>query len=74
MYFQYSLWRLFAATGAVAAIFAVIRPQGIVAVTAAFAAAIGLAGLVLLCNRGNVGLIWRSGRVDRCRGLLRHAA
>jgi hypothetical protein len=60
MHFQYSLWRLFAATSAVAALFAVIRPQGIVPVTAASFGAIGLGGLILSYNRGDAGLICRS--------------
>ncbi len=60
MHFQYSLWRLFAATSAVAALFAVIRPQGIVPVAVASLGAIGLGGLILSYNRGNAGLVWRS--------------
>ena len=74
MHFSYSMWRPFAATASVAALFVGSRPHEIIPVTATLVGAIGLAGLILLAHRGNFGLISQGTAWARCRRLLRHAS
>jgi len=57
---QYPLYKLFVATVAVAILFALLRPHEVATIVATFGASAGLVGLILLGNRKNLDLIWRS--------------
>jgi hypothetical protein len=60
MSFQFTLVRLFVATGVVALFLGVAQPKEPVEVAAALAAAGALVSLILLANRGNIRRILRS--------------
>jgi hypothetical protein len=61
MSFQYPMWKLFVATAAVAALFALVpRSEEVVPTAATFVAAAALVGLILVSNRSDFATIWRS--------------
>ena len=60
MRFQYQMWRLFLATALVALLMALTRPRELWPAVFLLVAAGGMTGLILVCNRKNIGAIVRS--------------
>jgi hypothetical protein len=60
MLIRFSILRILVSAAAFGAVFAAVRPCGVISVAGAFFGAFALFGLIILANRDNAGLIWRS--------------